>query len=150
MKRVRYLCKIFSVSLFIFHALPPVTKAQAFRNGVITITDGDTLTGQLVMKDDNGQTAHNFNAEHGQMIKWIVHPNSNIAEIVDITPKRDSADNYNIFSDLPKTDGDSRNWKATIDTNADGLHEWYNIIWKDKDGKERTYDPLIQVKPKVL
>jgi len=149
MKRALYFCKIFSAFLFIFYALPSVTTAQGVRNGVITITDGDPLTGELVMRDDSGRTAHTFNAEHGQTIKWVVHPNSNVEEIVDITPKKDSTDNANIFSDLPKADGNSRNWKATIDTNADGLHEWYNIIWKDKGGKERIYDPLIQVKPKL-
>jgi len=159
MKRVLYFCKIFSPCPFIFYLLTScndgannkadsdVETVQPFRKGVITITGGDTLTGKLVMKDDSGHAAHNFNADHGQTIKWIVHPHSNVKEIIAI-PQKDTSDNNNIFSELPTADGNSQNWKATIDTGAYDLHEWYNIIWKDTSGKTRTYDPFIQVNPR--
>jgi hypothetical protein len=157
MKLVFHFCKIFFFFLFVFYLLPSynaatktkgVTTTQAFRKGVITITGGDPSTGKLTMTDDSGHAAHNFHADHGQVIMWILHPNPDVEEILDITQK-DTTENYNIFSDLPIAIGGSKNWKATIDSNTDNPFEWYNIIWKDKGGKERIYDPLIQVKPKL-
>ncbi len=124
------------------------TDSHQIQAGVIILTDGDPTTGELTLKDDNGRPAHTFKVDHGQKIKWILRGNNpNVRQIVDITLK-DMEGNTEIFSGKPERDGNSNNWKATVRNDAFGENEYYNIIWLDKDGVQRIYDPLIQVRPR--
>jgi len=146
MKMLFLTAKIFSTS-FLFLCVTPnkfyTTKKQTYNDSikkvfkklVITISNGDPVTGKLVMTLINGKNGHQVAADHGQTIQWLLHPNNTVSEIIAIEEK--SIDkNYNIFSEDPAPVGESKNWEGTISPDTDSPYEWYSIVWKDKNGTQ--------------
>ncbi len=121
---------------------------EALADAIIKITDANSSTEQLTLKDKDNNSAREFKANRGQKIKWVVQTNK-VNNIVDITQK-DRDGNHNIFSKRPSRVGNSKNFEGTISRETPHEEEWYNIIWEDKDGVERTDDPLIQVNPAII
>ncbi len=107
----------------------------------IIIRNGNTNDGRLELSD-NGDTQ----AKAGTKIKWKIMDGSNVASIVDITPK--SKSDFEIFSVHPKKDGSKFKAKIKHDAIDYDVCE-YNIHWKAKDNSEtiHIHDPKISIEP---
>ncbi len=123
------------------------SKTTSAAPEIIQIIDRDGESDNLIMRDVNENRAEVFNVASGQNIKWLLKNNESVKRITNIY-KKDISEN--VFSTEPHPIGASPNWEGTIDANADGKIESYNIDWVDAEGKTHTFDPVIQVKPKPL
>ncbi len=147
---VFHYCKFFVICVFTFYFLSSCTSGNIApkdkKKLVIRITGSNSTTGKLIMINEKGDTAENFQAWSGQKIKWDIDDRSNVKSIKDIFPK---ANNQTVFSEKPKKLFLSKNWQGTLKETKDTLFENYNIDWIEKDNNyKHTYDPLIQVNPK--
>ena len=111
----------------------------------IQILGSDTSTGDLLLKENGGNRT---NAQQGDRIMWIIHPDSGVDSIIAITIKTGSTDVF-ITGDPHKL-GSSENWqgeikKFPIAEPGTYIDEFYDIVWKDSAGNEYTHDPQIRV-----
>lgn len=117
----------------------------------ITITGSNKITGDLIMVDHNGNSASTFIASRGEVITWIILPQSGVSHITQID-KKDIPNNSNIFNPLPHQLGGANNWTGTIDNSLSpsGHQEIYFIKWDDEASPavNHLYDPIIQINPK--
>lgn len=105
----------------------------------ITITGSDTSNGTLTLSD-NGTTS----ANRGQIVTWIIGPNSGVQSIDAINNDSNSTDVFN--PDPAPVGGNSTNWQGTVNPNlAIPAEEDYTITWTDPSGVQHSYDPKIQV-----
>ncbi|MFC4722190.1 hypothetical protein ACFO5O_07650 [Geojedonia litorea] len=105
----------------------------------ITITASNSSTGTLTLSD-NGSTV----ANRGQIVTWIIGPNSGVSSITAINHDTNSSDVFD--PDPAPVGGNSRNWQGTINPNlAVPAFEDYYIQWTDSSGNSHTYDPRISV-----
>lgn len=115
----------------------------------ILITGSDTSIGDLTLKDKNGNSATNFNAERGHIITWEIQPKSGVSGLTGFAQKNVNG-NQNVFSAFPAKVGSSNNWQATVDPSLNSSNSYtdsYEIVWEDAQGNPYTYDPRIQVNP---
>ncbi len=111
----------------------------------IRITGSNTITGDLTLQDNNGNSATVIKVDVGDSIQWIVSPGWGVQKITGLPPKSGSP---NVFeSGDPKPVGASANWKGTIKSGTNRQVEKYDIKWTDTAGKTYTYDPRISVNP---
>jgi hypothetical protein len=107
----------------------------------ITITGSDASTGTLTLSD-NGST----DANRGQIVTWVVNPNSGVSAITAINNYEDSIDVFN--PDPAALGGNSKNWQGTVNPSLvvpPTKIETYYINWTDASGGTHTYDPMIRV-----
>ncbi len=117
---------------------------------IITITGSNPATGALTLSDQGTTNAH-----QGDQVTWVIGPNSGVASIDNIVEKPGSAD---VFSPDPvKLPGGSTNWQGTVNPNVPiDTVERYSIVWtvansgwlNNGGGAQKTFDPIIQIKPK--
>lgn len=111
----------------------------------IIVLDGDTNNGDLKLSD-NGESIVNEN----EVVSWIIHPDSKVKSITAIAVKPGST---NIFTTGPCQLGPCRNWQGRIGSGfrekykEELVQEEYNIVWKDHDDKEYTFDPKLIINP---
>lgn len=90
---------------------------------------------------DNGNTV----AQRGDIIQWIIDPNSGVATISSIH----DTSAVDVFSPDPsKQPGNSQNWQGTINPNLSPLPQTESYcIYYTKTGSSIVYfnDPIIQV-----
>ncbi|CAN5209237.1 hypothetical protein BH20BAC1_BH20BAC1_06480 [soil metagenome] len=116
----------------------------------ITIKHCDTGNGELDMIDHDGNSASTIHAAISEIVTWTIDPHSGVKEITKIDKKEGSD---NVFNPLPRRLGKSKNWQGTIDPDLDPSinQETYFIEWVDETaGKKHTYDPLIQINPRIV
>ena len=107
--------------------------------------EGVDSNGDLILKDDKGNSAKVFEVPAGTKIKWQIKTDS-VAKIINIYKKATPPSN-DIFSAEPTKIIFSKSWKATVSPAArDSLYIEYNIKWLDNADNEHIYDPRIQVK----
>ena len=117
----------------------------------IRITHGDTQSGELTMIDSNGNPASTIRANRGETITWQIDGNSGVSAITAID-KKDQTGNENIFSVMPASLGNSKNWQGKISKDTTADQEIYFIKWLDtrNPANSHTYDPLIQLNPGLI
>jgi hypothetical protein len=148
MKSILHLNKLIAVSFIIFFIL--LTSCHRYgKSGtrapeIIQIVDGDITTGTLQIEDVNGKSANIFEVHRGASIRWLLGHNQLVTKITNIYKKPTSLSD-NVFSAPPDSIGGSLNWRATINKDAGGKTEDYNIDWIDKNGQSHTFDPKIKV-----
>ncbi len=105
----------------------------------IVIMYSDEKSGNLTF-DLNPETDVNLT----EVVTWIAHPGSGVKSMTAIQAKTDQP---NVFSSVPTAqDGNSRIWQGTIKDDLTKYTEAaYNIVWKDKNNDEHTYDPKLRV-----
>lgn len=111
-------------------------------NHTITIL-GINKDGTLKLSD-GGKTS----ALPGDTITWVIGAASGVASITKIEDKS----SINVFSSDPAPVSGSTNWQGTINPTppASKEIEKYKIKYtKSGDGKEYSFDPEIEVKPKT-
>jgi hypothetical protein len=124
---------------------PPNPSENMIRSENINIDSVYAATDSLELNDDSGKSAKIFKVKAGKKIKWIV--NTRDVDDIDSIYKKPATTSDVLFTTGPLRDGNSRNWKATINPDAKtGQYEDYNINWTDKSGGKHIFDPRIQVK----
>lgn len=107
----------------------------------ITITGSDPITGNLTMSD-NGTT----NANRGQIVTWVIGPNSGVSAITAINNYTNSIDVFNPDPHSLNINNPKSNWQGTISSNiTPPALETYYINWTDESNGTHTFDPTIRV-----
>ncbi len=95
---------------------------------------------------DNGQT----DVDPGDSVTWKIGTGSGLGSIYSINDDVASTDVFGPdASDEPAAQGNSGNWKGTVNPNiARGSMENYTICWLTDSGSgPYCYDPKIQINP---
>lgn len=112
---------------------------------VIRVTDADTSSGKLTLKDKNGNSADTFVTTSGKIVKWKIE--THVVKSFQAMPPKDKAENSSVFKRDPHKKFHSKTFKGKLEKTKIKKTEEYNIIWKDRNDNPYTYDPLIQVNP---
>jgi hypothetical protein len=151
MRSMLHVTRFIAVSGIIFFILLSSCYRKGFapsheaRTENIIIIGGDNASQKLVLRDENGNRADTFKVFAGSQIQWLLVNRDVIKEITNIYKKPSSA---NVFTTSPQRMGGSLNWRGTINREASGKAEEYNIDWIDTNGGKHTYDPVIKVNPR--
>ncbi|ULQ50904.1 hypothetical protein [Flavihumibacter fluvii] len=110
---------------------------------MITILSSDRNTGDLELSDKGFS-----HVDKGGPVTWKLGRDCGVSAITAIT-KKSTPPSQDIFSQEPRRDGSSTNWKATVSkTAATGAEYIYSIYWEDLDGgTPPPYDPKLKVNP---
>ncbi len=122
-----------------------ITFTQLTSCEVIRVTDADTRSGKLTLKDNNGNSADTFVTTSGKTIKWKIETH-NLKSFQSMPPK-DKAENSSVFKRDPHKKFLTRTFKGKLERTETVRKEEYSILWKDLEDGSHTYDPLIQVNP---
>lgn len=110
------------------------------RMTTIIVLEGNTSNGNLDLSDEGISIV-----KKREVVTWIIHPDSDVDCITAIPAKSGSP---NVFSSGPRQLGNSKNWQGTIIPNVNKVTIVdYDIKWKDKVGKEYTFDPKLIINP---
>ena len=112
---------------------------------VIRVTNADTSSGKLILKDKKGNSADTFVTTSGKIFKWKIETHT-LKSFQSIPPKT-SAENSSVFKKEPHKKFLSKTFKGKLEKTETLRKEEYSILWKDLEGNPHTYDPLIQVNP---
>ncbi len=114
---------------------------------VIRVTDADTGSGKLTLKDKKGKPADTLITTSGKIIKWKIE--THIVKSFHSIPPKPSAENSSVFKKEPHKKFLSKTFKGKLEKTETVRKEVYSILWEDqKHNPLHTYDPLIQVNPK--
>ncbi|MEO7800419.1 MAG: hypothetical protein ABIR81_00385 [Ginsengibacter sp.] len=140
--------KSFATALIAFSLVVLCSCHRKFANGeeaspeIIIITQSDSTSGKLTLRDANGNSADTFKVKKGRKIQWLLIAKETATDLTNIYKKDSSVE---VFSRLPHRLGTSANWEGRVSTDAEGRTEDYNIEWTDLSGDKHTFDPKIQV-----
>lgn len=130
------------IPIFFSLALMQFQKIMKTKNMMtaIILLEGDTSNGDLVLSDKGKSYV-----KKNEVVTWIIHPDSGVESITAMTVKPGST---NVFTKRPSKLGNSKNWQGRIRNDVKGkTEEEYNIEWKDSNGKEYTFDPVLVINP---
>jgi len=98
---------------------------------------------KLVLQDVSGKNADTLDVNYGDLIIW-----TNTDPDITIIKIKENLLTRNHFKDKP-TLQPTQKWKGKVDSYIDQkIHIIkYFIKWKDSEGKDDTYDPLIRINP---
>jgi len=106
----------------------------------------------VIMYSDkgNGNLTFDLNPETDvnlkEVITWIVHPGSGVKSITEIEAKTGQPNVFSPSGAPTALDGNSKIWQGTIKGDLTKYTESdYNIVWKDENNNEYTYDPKLKV-----
>ena len=162
MKSIFSSCKIISLCFLIFCAFSScssyltVNGNKVPKKVTIYVTGYDITSGDLMLKNDSGNSAAILQAWAGQHIKWKLGDPRNHAIDTLIAKAINKHAEQEIFSTPPKKKFWSKSWKANIkddpEIKALGMMDStliinydYKIVW-DTVGNQHTYDPRIQIR----
>ena len=146
MGSILHLNRLIALSIIFFIILPAchrnISKGEKAAPEIIIIIGADVASHKLIIRDKNGNRADTFRIAAGKQIQWLLVNKEVIKELTNIYKKPESED---VFRTGPERISGSLNWRGTIDREAKGKTENYNIDWTDSLGNKHTFDPKIQV-----
>jgi hypothetical protein len=113
----------------------------------ISIIGSNTVTGELTLQNDAHTNNGNTHAQRSDMVLWVFTHTSGVSSITAIQMKT-SLPSTNVFIPGDPHQPGGGNWQGTIASGvAIGSEYYYEIKWKDSNGNEHLFDPMIKINP---
>jgi hypothetical protein len=115
----------------------------------IRITGVVPGTSNLIMVDENGNSADTFHAYSGQKVIWEIEDKAEIKAFKGFPAKTEFKDvDLHVYRKRPGKRFLSKKWGSTLTVVTKPISEHYSIEWEDRKTKTtNTFDPIMQLNP---